>query len=82
MQRQPRSFLTNCFSMFFPSFSPAVGTIAAYGSYAAGFVARPRDAEARVTAKPITESAAVKSVIEKLREKIRGERREEVLFEI
>ena len=28
-----------------------------------------RDAEARVTAKPITESAAVKSVIEKFREK-------------
>jgi deazaflavin-dependent oxidoreductase (nitroreductase family) len=28
-----------------------------------------RDAEARVTAKPITESAAVKSVVEKFREK-------------
>jgi hypothetical protein len=28
-----------------------------------------RDTEARVTAKPITESAAVKSVIEKFREK-------------
>jgi MFS transporter, MHS family, shikimate and dehydroshikimate transport protein len=27
--------------LFFPSFSPAVGTIAAFGSYAAGFVARP-----------------------------------------
>jgi MHS family shikimate/dehydroshikimate transporter-like MFS transporter len=27
--------------VFFPSFSPAVGTIAAFGSYAAGFVARP-----------------------------------------
>jgi MFS transporter, MHS family, shikimate and dehydroshikimate transport protein len=27
--------------LFFPRFSPAVGTIAAFGSYAAGFVARP-----------------------------------------
>jgi MFS transporter, MHS family, shikimate and dehydroshikimate transport protein len=27
--------------LFFPGFSPAVGTIAAFGSYAVGFVARP-----------------------------------------
>src|SRR6267378_5296012 len=27
--------------LFFPSFSPAVGTIAAFGSYAVGFVGRP-----------------------------------------
>ena len=27
--------------LFFPSFSPAVGTIAAFGSYGVGFVARP-----------------------------------------
>ena len=27
--------------LFFPSFSPSIGTIAAFGSYAVGFVARP-----------------------------------------
>jgi len=27
--------------LFFPNYSPAIGTIAAFGSYAAGFVARP-----------------------------------------
>jgi MHS family shikimate/dehydroshikimate transporter-like MFS transporter len=27
--------------LFFPNFSPAIGTIAAFGSYAVGFVARP-----------------------------------------
>src|ERR1022692_4910465 len=38
-ERQLRSSLNK---LFFPSFGPAVGTIAAFGSDAAGFGARPR----------------------------------------
>src|ERR1022692_3104487 len=37
-ERQLRSSLNK---LFFPSFGPAVGTIAAFGSYGVGFVARP-----------------------------------------